>query len=161
MGHLHLAGRLLPATGIRAPTDSEPVQHFLIILFIYAPTFSRDGMTDRLYSEQVGDTIEEVLYPALFFYSRISWHPRSQVTGGLSSTAVPSALTCHPQTSRWRLQHRSCARYRSCCLQLSHWATSFNFKDAFFHVSITEGYYRYLSLWFGNSYFWFQALPLA
>ena len=43
---------LIAATGIRAPTDRESAQSFLVI---YAPTFPWDGTIGRLFAEQAGD----------------------------------------------------------------------------------------------------------
>ena len=48
-----------------------------------------------------------------------------------------------------------------CSLQPGHWATSLDFKDAFFHIPIAPAHRCYLSFRFGHCYFRFQALPFC
>ena len=46
-------------------------------------------------------------------------------------------------------------------LQPGHWATSLDFKDAFFHVPVTPAHRCYLSFRFSHRYFRFRALPFG
>ena len=100
--------------------------------------------------------IEEIPRSTPGFYSRIFLAPKK--SGDWRPVIDLSALNMFLRSPHFRMETPT-SIMRS--LQPGHWATSLDFKDAFFHVPVAPAHRRYLSFRFGHRYFRFQSLPFG
>ena len=100
--------------------------------------------------------IEEIPHLTPGFYSRIFLAPKK--SGDWRPVIDLSTLNKFLHSPHFHME-TTASIMRS--LQLGHWATSLDFKDAFFHVPVMPAHRCYLSFQFSPRYFRFQALPFG
>ena len=101
-------------------------------------------------------TIEEIPCSTPGFYRRIFLAPKK--SGNRRPVIDLSALNRFLRSPHFRMETSASIMHS---LQPGHWATSLDFKDAFFHIPVAPAHRCYLSFRFGHRYFWFRALTFG